>query len=277
MRHFPLPSGLLPLLFSLLLLASASLAGTVASVGDTKPEQLQQPWSALLRLHVMADGRLDYDGLLNDEDELLGYLQSLRKVRPQVGAWTPDQIKAFWLNTYNAAAANLVLENYPVASINDIRVKTVGGYESPWETVVVNVGGQNYSLNQIEQLLRQQFRDPRIHFALNYGAASAAPMLAEAYTGPQLSRQLDQQASRFINDSAFNQLSPQQVLLSALFCPRPASSTSRSAGPSTAAPHSATGRPWGANSTARPLQRSTPACLAPYRLAVRGFFTCRLV
>ena len=217
MRHFPLPSGLLPLLFSLLLLASASLAGTVASVGDTKPEQLQQPWSAMLRLHVMADGRLDYDGLLNDEDELLGYLQSLRKVRPQVGAWTPDQIKAFWLNTYNAAAANLVLENYPVASINDIRVKTVGGYESPWETVVVNVGGQNYSLNQIEQLLRQQFRDPRIHFALNYGAASAAPMLAEAYTGPQLSRQLDQQASRFINDSAFNQLSPQQVLLSALF------------------------------------------------------------
>ncbi|MBT2556570.1 DUF547 domain-containing protein [Hymenobacter sp. ISL-91] len=180
-------------------------------------EQLQQPWSALLRLHVTPEGRLNYEGLLADEDKLLGYLQSLRKVRPQAENWTPDQLKAFWLNTYNAAATNLVLENYPVASINDIRIKTLGSYESPWETVVVNVGGQNYSLNQIEQLLRQQFRDPRIHFALNYGAASAAPLLAEAYTGSLLNQQLDQQARRFINDPAFNQFNAQQVQLSGLF------------------------------------------------------------
>ena len=217
MRHVPLPSGLLPFLLSLLLLASVSFASPVAAVDDARFEQLQKPWTSLLRLHVTPDGRLDYEGLLNDEEQLLGYLQSLRKVRPSAENWTPDQTKAFWLNTYNAAAANLVLENYPLASINDIRVKVVGGYESPWETVVVNVGGQNYSLNQIEQQLRQQFGDPRIHFALNYGAASAAPMLAEAYTPSELNRQLDQQASRFINNPDFNQLTPQQARLSALF------------------------------------------------------------
>ncbi|WP_019947971.1 DUF547 domain-containing protein [Hymenobacter aerophilus] len=217
MRFNFLPACWLPLLLSLCLLASVSLAGTAAQSGEPKPEQLQQPWDELLQRHVTPDGRLDYEGLLADEDQLLGYLQSLRKVRPEAETWTPDQRQAFWLNIYNAAAANLVLENYPVASINDIRVKVIGGYESPWETTVVNVGGQNYSLNQIEEKLRQQFRDPRVHFALNYGAASAAPLLAEAYTGARLSRQLDQQARRFINDPAFNQLSPEQVRLSTLF------------------------------------------------------------
>lgn len=217
MRRFFLPSGILPLVLSLLLLASVSHAAAVAAPNRPEPELLQQPWSALLRLHVTNDGRLDYEGLLADEDQLFGYLQSLRKVRPQTENWPPDQLKAFWINTYNAAAANLVIENYPVASINDIRIKTISGYQSPWETVAVNVGGQNYSLNQIEQQLRQQFHDPRIHFALNYGAASAAPMLAEAYTSPQLNHQLDQQTSRFLNDPAFNQLSPQLLRLSALF------------------------------------------------------------
>ncbi|NVO85657.1 DUF547 domain-containing protein [Hymenobacter terrestris] len=217
MRPFTLLSGLFRLLLSSLLAIVLSLTGTVALANGSGVEQLQQPWNALLRLHVTPEGRLNYEGLLADEDQLLGYLQSLRKVRPQAENWTPDQLKAFWLNTYNAAATNLILENYPIASINDIRIKITGGYESPWETVVVNVGGQNYSLNQIEQLLRQQFRDPRIHFALNYGAASAAPLLAESYTGPQLNQQLDQQARRFINDPAFNQLNTQQVQLSGLF------------------------------------------------------------
>ena len=126
MRHFTLLSGLYRLLLGSLLALGLSLTGTAALANGAGPEQLQQPWSALLRLHVTPEGRLNYEGLLADEDQLLDYLQSLRKVRPQTENWTPDQLKAFWLNTYNAAATNLILENYPVASINDIRIKTHG-------------------------------------------------------------------------------------------------------------------------------------------------------
>ncbi|NVO30457.1 hypothetical protein [Hymenobacter lapidiphilus] len=83
MRPLTLPSGLYRLLLSSLLAIVLSLTGTASLANGSGSEQLQQPWSALLRLHVTPEGRLNYEGLLADEDQLLGYLQSLRKVRPQ--------------------------------------------------------------------------------------------------------------------------------------------------------------------------------------------------
>ncbi|WP_221766232.1 DUF547 domain-containing protein [Hymenobacter metallilatus] len=203
----------------LALLLSIALLPLGAHATDNNSLQLlQEPWSELLRHHVTTDGRLNYEGLQEDEDKLLGYLQSLRKVKPDPQAWSANDTKAFWLNTYNAAAAYLIVGYYPVASINDIRVKVMGGQKSPWEVPVVNVGGQSYSLNQIErEMLRNQFHDARVHFGLMNGAASSPAVLAEAYDGQRLDQQLDAQAKRFLNDPTFNQLTPQHVQLSGLF------------------------------------------------------------
>ncbi|GAB3227485.1 DUF547 domain-containing protein [Hymenobacter seoulensis] len=209
-----------PLIARLFLFLFCGLLAPLAVQAADNPmlEQLHAPWSKLLQQHVTPDGRLNYDGLLDEEDMLLGYLTSLRKVKPDPQTWTPDETKAFWVNTYNAAATYLVLQYYPVASINDIRVKTVGGLKSPWEAPVVTVGGQAYTLNQIErEMLRDTFHDPRVHFALMYGAASCPPLLTEAYSGARLNEQLDNQARRFLNDPAYNQLTPQHVRLSGLF------------------------------------------------------------
>lgn len=209
----PTPARLLP---SLLLLLSLVL---LPALGRAQGQAaLQAPWAALMKHHVTAEGRLSYEAMLDEEGELLEYLQSLRKVQPTGPGWSPDDTKAFWINTYNAAATSLILQYYPVASINDIRVKVIGGLKSPWETPVVTVGGQTYSLNQIErEILRTQFHDARVHFALMYGAVSGAPALADAYDGAHLNQQLEAQTQRFLNDSAFNQLTPQQVRLSGLF------------------------------------------------------------
>ncbi|TGE08076.1 DUF547 domain-containing protein [Hymenobacter fodinae] len=195
-----------------------ALAPTVLYAGtQTSLQQLHEPWNDLLSRHVTYDGRLDYQGVLEDEDELLQYLMSLRKVEP-TAAWSPQDTKAFWLNVYNASAAYLVVQYYPVSSINDIRVKVLGGSKSPWDAPVVNVGGQMYSLNQIErEKLSGPSPDPRTHFALMYAAASAAPLLKEAYDGNRLNQQLDVQTRRFLNDSNFNQLTPTHLKLSSLF------------------------------------------------------------
>lgn len=205
--------------FRALFICLSCLAPTLLRAEDNNSLQLlHQPWEQLLHRYVTTDGRLDYEGLVDEEDALLGYLASLRKVKPDPNSWSADDTKAFWLNVYNAAATSLVVQYYPVASINDIRVKTVSGLKSPWEAPVVNVGGQSYSLNQIEQqMLRNQFHDPRVHFALTYGAASGTPLLREAYNGPRLQEQLEEQTRRFINDPAFNQLTPQLGQLSGLF------------------------------------------------------------
>ncbi|UOQ76298.1 DUF547 domain-containing protein [Hymenobacter sp. 5516J-16] len=200
----------LPLPHRFLLLFLCLLSPLLLRAEDNNTLQLlHEPWSELLQRHVTADGRLNYEGLIEDEGQLLGYLESLRKVKPDPIFWNSNDTKAFWLNVYNAAATSLIVQYYPVASINDIRVKMVSGLKSPWEVPVVNVGGQSYSLNQIERLmLRDQFHDPRVHFALMYGAASGAPVQAEAYAGSRLTAQLDEQTRRFINDPTFNQLAP---------------------------------------------------------------------
>jgi Protein of unknown function, DUF547 len=207
------------LLTRLLAVVAVLLLPLLAAAEDNNMLQLlHKPWSDLLHRHVTTDGRLDYEALLEEEDALLSYLQSLRKVKPDPAAWSAAETEAFWLNTYNAASTYLVLQYYPVASINDIRVKVLGSTKSPWEAPVVNVGGQMYSLNQIErEMLRDQFHDPRVHFGLMYGAASNPAILPEAYDGARLDQQLDQQVRRFLNDPAFNQLSPQHVQLSGLF------------------------------------------------------------
>ncbi|TGD82813.1 DUF547 domain-containing protein [Hymenobacter wooponensis] len=195
------------------------LAPVALRAEDYKPlQQLHETWSDLLTRHVTFDGRLDYQGLMEDEDQLLDYLTSLRKVTPASATWTPQETKAFWLNVYNASAAYLVLQYYPVSSINDIRVKVLGGTKSPWDAPVVNVGGQTYSLNQIERdKLSGPTPDPRIHFGLIYAAVSEAPLLKEAYDGSRLNQQLDSQTRRFLNDSNFNQLTPAHAKLSGLF------------------------------------------------------------
>jgi hypothetical protein len=175
-------------------------------------------WTDLLRKHVTQDGLVDYEGFLEDEDQLDAYLQSMRKTAPDPATWSKAEMEAYWLNAYNAATIYTVLQYYPITSINDIRVKALGGYKSVWEAGSINVGGKLYSLNNIEKdILRQQFRDPRVHLALVAAAVSSPPLLNEAYDGTRLNQQLDAQARRFLTRTALNQLSPGQVHLSSLF------------------------------------------------------------
>lgn len=180
---------------------------------------IHTPWEELLHKHVTAQGHVDYEGFLEDEDKLLDYLLQQRKIVPSEQSWSAAEIKAYWLNVYNASAVYMVLQYYPLYSINDIRVKTLGSkLLSPWDAASVKVGGKVYSLNQIEhQILQARFPDPRLHFALVQTAVSGPSLLNEAYDGSRLDQQLDLQARRFINDPLFNNLAGCQVQLSGLF------------------------------------------------------------
>jgi hypothetical protein len=56
------------------------------------------------------------------------------------------------------------------------------------------LAGETYSLNQIEHgLIRPNFREPRIHFALVCAAIGCPPLRSEAYTGDRLEQQLEDQ------------------------------------------------------------------------------------
>ncbi|MDQ2772452.1 MAG: DUF547 domain-containing protein [Bacteroidota bacterium] len=213
------------ILFSLLLLgASLAVAARPFSAGSA-PEypdavRLHDGWNELLHAHVSPGGEVDYRAIVAHPQALDDYLLRIKKMAPDaMEQWTENDKKAFWINLYNAATVRIIASYYPISSMQDIRIRSfLGSPKSPWEKSLVSVGGQSYSLNEIEHLiLRKRYADPRIHFGLVCAAISCPVLRDEAYLGPRLSQQLDEQAAKFINDPGKNVLAGDMAMLSNVF------------------------------------------------------------
>lgn len=142
--------------------------------------------------------RLNYGGVSKpDKAKLESYLDRLQSLDPL--KLTPAQQKAYWINLYNAATVNLVLDNYPVKSITKIK----SGFFSfgPWDKDLLQVNGKNLTLNDIEhRILRPIFKDARIHYAVNCASIGCPNLAAEAYTAKNSEALLEQGAHAYIND-----------------------------------------------------------------------------
>src|SRR5690606_20024244 len=113
----------------------------------------------------------------------------------------------------------LILENYPVKSIKDIGSGPLITFvNSPWDIKFIDIGDEQYDLNNIEHgIIRKDFNDPRIHFALVCAAKSCPELRNEAYTGARLNRQLEEEAIAFINDPDRNRISKGKAIVSKYF------------------------------------------------------------
>lgn len=170
-----------------------------------------QAWDKVLRKYVSATGKVNYKGMKAEEAELDAYLDHLENT-PVQQDWSRAKKMAYWINAYNAFTVKLILKNYPVSSIT----KLEGG--KPWDVKWIRLGDKTYSLNNIEHdILRPQFKDARIHFAVNCAARSCPPLLNRAWTEENLNDYFDQQAKAFINDPKYNEIRTSEVTLSKIF------------------------------------------------------------
>lgn len=141
----------------------------------------------VLSAHV-TDGRVDYAAFAASR-EFTGYLGALSAFDPS--RLERDERLAFWINAYNAFTIELINRNEERRSIRKI--------SRPWSVRFIRIGGRMLSLDDIEhEIIRKEFREPRIHFALVCAAKGCPPLRSEAYTGPMLERQLDEQAMTFL-------------------------------------------------------------------------------
>jgi hypothetical protein len=170
-----------------------------------------EKWDQLLRKHVGAEGKVNYKGFLADKADLETYLTALSAGAPQK-EWSRREQMAWWINAYNAFTIKLILDNYPVSSITKLH----GG--KPWDVKWIDIGGEKYSLNQIENdILRPRYKDARIHFALNCAARSCPPLLNRAWTADNLESLLDRQTRQFVNNPKFNRIEAGQAAVSKIF------------------------------------------------------------
>jgi hypothetical protein len=151
-------------------------------------------FDSLLRAHV-THGLVDYDAFARSSG-FRTYLTTLERARLE-GRGDRERL-AFWINAYNAWTIEQVNRNGERHSIRNIRPARAS-HGDAWSERIVRAAGRALTLDEVEhQVIRKEFAEPRVHFALVCAALSCPPLRSEAYTGDRLEEQLDGQARTFL-------------------------------------------------------------------------------
>jgi hypothetical protein len=188
-------------------------------VGNTQSKYDHSIWDELLKLYVTDNGRVDYKAMMQDQDRLKKYLDYLSRNKPDREKADRNARLAYWINAYNAFTVDLILSHYPVSSINDIGPwLQIPFINSVFDKKYISIGGEKMSLNNIEHgIIRKEFNEPLIHFALVCAAKSCPPLRKEAYRSEKLDEQLRDQAFRFINNDQKNVVNKDPLQISRIF------------------------------------------------------------
>lgn len=143
-------------------------------------------------------GNVDYAALKNDPGTFNDYLKKVAELSPEkLNAMTDNEKIAFYINAYNAYTIKAIIDHYPVKSIKDIK--------GVWNKLKFRVAGREMTLDEIEHgTLRKEFKEPRIHFAVNCASIGCPVLRGVPYTGTQLDDMLDDQTRIFINNPSKN-------------------------------------------------------------------------
>jgi hypothetical protein len=190
---------------------------TLGMAGTTPPSH--QIWDQLVKTHVKPNGMVDYKGFIREKAKLESYLKLLSENAPDRKTWSKNQQLAYWINAYNAFTVKLIVDNYPTKSIRDLGPKLkIPLIKDVWHYKFFKIGGVETSLDEIEHsIIRKEFDEPRIHFAINCASVSCPPLLNEAFTPEKLESQLQKVAIGFINDPTRNKITPDNAQISSIF------------------------------------------------------------
>ena len=175
-------------------------------------------WDAFLKKNVNENGEVDYQSITKDPKDLNDCLASLMAVSEgEMASWPREEALAFWLNAYHVVLIKLVVENYPVTSVQKI--------PSFWDITLFHFGKRikdqaQYSLNNIRMnKLIGVYHDEKIHLALSVAAKGGPQLMREAFTGPKVQGQLFLLTRKFVTDPAYVDITPgrKKIRISKIF------------------------------------------------------------
>ncbi len=171
---------------------------------DVKPSPFEHNYTlyaGVLSAHVI-EGLVDYGALKEaraDLDAFIGQLAGL--TLEGYDSLDGSEQLAFWINAYNAITLRTVIDAYPVSSINDI--------DGAMSREGWDVAGKTVTLENIrDDILRSEFDDVRVLFALNLASAGSPAVFAEPFHGETVDDQLDSAVYAFVNDVKRNTINP---------------------------------------------------------------------
>ncbi|MBZ0257764.1 DUF547 domain-containing protein [bacterium] len=161
-------------------------------------------YAAALSTYVSDDGLVNYKKLKASPEKLDSFLDAVGALDKNTYLTWPDEEKiAFLINAYNAYTLKVVINHYPIQSSFLSRLRfpssSIRHIDGVWDKLKWNVMGSKIPLDSIEHgILRKQFNEPRIHFAVNCASMGCSVLLNGPYLGARLDKQLDAQAKRFV-------------------------------------------------------------------------------
>ncbi|USN47982.1 MAG: DUF547 domain-containing protein [Pseudobdellovibrionaceae bacterium] len=177
----------------------------VAEAASPTFDHSHKALTSILHQHVVmteTSSSVMYKRLKLKKSELEQYLKTLGAVTPgEYEKWTKNEQMAFLINAYNGFTLKLIVDHYPVKSIKDIG----SWFSKPWKKNFFELLGEKRNLDWIEHTtLREKFKEPRIHFAVNCASIGCPRLLNEAFVATELDEQLDRQATAFLRDTSRN-------------------------------------------------------------------------
>jgi len=150
-----------------------------------------------------------------DRQRLDGYIQALAARDP--AQLNRNEAFAYWVNLYNALTVQLILDNYPVKSIRELKPHPLA--VGPWRMELITIAGVSLTLDDIEHgLLRAHWGDPRVHYAVNCASISCPNLLGRPFTGGELDPMLDRAARAYVNHPRGAKVNPDgKLILSSIY------------------------------------------------------------
>jgi hypothetical protein len=186
-----------------------------ASVPESSEPFSYSGYARVLR-HVEPDGDVDFAAIGHERAELDAFVRTLAtfspRSRPDLFP-TPEDALAYWLNTYNALVLQSVVDRYPY--LESVESTLLGRF---WWGRSWAVGGRRLTLWALEhRVLRAQFADPRLHFALFRGTRGGGTLDGAPYQAEFIDAQLNDASRRFIQDKRHVRLEGDTVHLARIF------------------------------------------------------------
>jgi len=171
----------------------------------------------VLKTYVNDQGLVDYNGIAGDQ-AFKTYMASLESA--DLKSMSRNAQLAFWLNAYNAVTIDKVIKWKPEKSVRETLIPGVWTSTKFFTSREHTVAGKRLSQDDIEnEILRKQFKDPRIHFAIICASTGCPPLPRFAYTEENVQIKLEEETRKYINSERSTRidLADNTLYLSKLF------------------------------------------------------------
>lgn len=160
-------------------------------------------YDSLLKKYVK-NGRVDYKGFKASSEEFNAFLRNLGSVsESDYSKWSREEKLSFWINAYNAFTIKAIIDNYPIKGsvLSFYPRNSIRQINGVWDKLQFQAVGKTVTLEEIEhEILRKQFNEPRIHFAIACASLGCPDLRSETYKADIINEQLEIAAIIFINN-----------------------------------------------------------------------------